>query len=244
MTKTENIITLGRKEKTLAILVATCAMTLLISNLAATKLWDLPILHIAVDGGLLIFPLSYVIEDIIVDIYDQKIANQAVVISMSLNLIAAAVLIAVGLLPAYSGWEGQEAYSAILGFEPRIMLASLTSYLLCGLLNNYLFTRIRKKQNEEEVRNEKLKKRNKSKKRIFNRFGGYRVRAILSSIPARIVDITVFEVGAFLGILTLPEFLAQATGAFFEGLIVELVLVITIIPLIVKKVESWLNTKV
>lgn len=222
--KAENIITLGRKEKTLAILVATCAMTLLISNLAATKLWDLPILHIAVDGGLLIFPLSYIIEDIIVDIYGERIANQAVIISMGLNLIAAAVLIIVGLLPAYPGWEGQEAYASILGFEPRIMLASLASYTLCGLLNNHLFARIRKKQESQK-----------------QHLGGYRVRAILSSIPARLVDITVFEVGAFIGILTLPEFIAQATGAFFEGLIVEIVLVVTVVPPIVARVEKWLK---
>ena len=224
--KTENIISLGRKEKTLAILVATCAMTLLISNLAATKLWDLPLLHIAVDGGLLIFPLSYIIEDIIVEIYGEKIANQAVLISMGLNLIAAAVLIIVGLLPAYPGWEGQEAYASILGFEPRIMLASLASYTLCGLVNNHLFARIRKKQEQPK-----------------QHFGGYRIRAIFSSIPARFVDITVFEIGAFLGVLTLPEFAAQATGAFFEGLIVEIVLVFTIVPLIVAKVENWLNAK-
>ncbi len=198
-------------------------MVLLVSNLVATKLWNLPIFNIAVDGGLMIFPLSYIIGDMIVEIYGKKMANRAVMISMMMNLVAMAVFVVVGMLPGYPGWEGQEAYETILGFAPRIMVASLLGYVLSGWVNNHVFIKIKDKQKAGKTGR------------------GYRVRAIVSSLPARLVDNLTFETLAFIGVLPFSEFLAQMTGAFVEGVIVEALIGVTISPVVLKMIRRYLS---
>lgn len=69
------------KQKLLIFFAAISAGTLLISNLAAVKLWDF--FGIAVDGGVVVFPLTYIIGDLIVECYGKKIAD-SVIISGSL----------------------------------------------------------------------------------------------------------------------------------------------------------------
>ena len=164
----------------------------------------------------MIFPLSYVIGDMVVEIYGEKMANRAVVISMVMNAVAMMVFVIVGILPGYPGWEGQEAYEMILGFAPRIMVASMLGYVLSGWVNNHVFVKIKKKQ------------------KVGRTGRGYRIRAIVSSLPARLVDNVTFET---LAVLSFSEFLAQMTGAFIEGVIVETLIGVTISPVIMKIVR-------
>jgi len=214
-----------KREKVLLILAAMSSITILASNLAAVKLWQLPILNIAVDGGLILFPITYVIGDVIVELYGRKTANTIVWISMILNLIMSAMLLLVVQLPAFPGWGGQEAYASIVGSEPRITIASLVAFLLANLTNNWAFIKIKKRQTKHE--NTKTGK-------------GYALRAIGSSIPAKLVDTTIFEFGAFFGVLSFHDFLLQATGAFFEGLFFEIILCLFVSQFVVRKLKQYL----
>lgn len=128
--------------KLLIIFTALSAGTLLISNLSAVKLWDLA--GIAVDGGLILFPLSYILGDLIVEFYGKEISRTVILSGFAINLIAALVFWIVIALPPYDGWNLQEAYAAVLGYSPRIILGSLAGYLTSNLLNNHLFVRMKK----------------------------------------------------------------------------------------------------
>lgn len=189
-----------KKLKVLTLMTAISASVLIISNIAAVKLWNL--FGIPVDGGLVIFPISYVIGDLIVELYGRKMANNIVYTSLGMNILAVLVFLLVGILPAYTGWDGQASYDAILGFTPRIVAGSLTAYLVSGLMNNLVFEKIKQKTGE---------------KKIFLRFIG-------SSLVAKFFDSLIFETIAFFGVLSVPEFFAQAGFAYLASIVLEMLL--------------------
>ena len=97
------------KQRTLIYFAAVSAGALLLSNLAAIKLWDL--FGIAVDGGVVVFPLTYIIGDLIVEFYGRRIARNVILASFLVNVIAVAVFYIVIALPVYPGWELQRILS-------------------------------------------------------------------------------------------------------------------------------------
>ncbi|MEG0265659.1 MAG: queuosine precursor transporter [Erysipelotrichaceae bacterium] len=176
--------------------------TLLISNLAAIKLWDF--FGIAVDGGVILFPLTYIIGDLIVEFYGEKIAKNIILAGFFVNIIAVIVFNIVIALPVYEGWTMQNAFASVLGFAPRIIIGSLIAYVCANLFNNYIFTKL------------------KNGKGIFAR--SFIARAIGSSTFAHIIDSAIFETIAFLGVLSFQEFLIQACFAYVLGIGFEIVL--------------------
>lgn len=185
--------------KGLVVLAIGSAGVLLISNLTATKLWDF--CGIPVDGGILIFPLSYIIGDVVVELYGKKMADYIIKISFGLNLLAVITFLLVGLLPAYADWQGQAAYMAIFGFVPRVVLGSFVAYVLSGLMNNLIFVKIKQRTGDKKLW----------------------LRTIGSSVVAKLVDITIFETIAFLGVLSIEDFWRQAIFAYVAGMALEIV---------------------
>lgn len=196
-------------EKKVWLLVALAVLsagTLFVANLSAVKIWGLPLgdALIPVDGGIVIFPVSYIVSDITVQIYRKKAADKVALISAAFCLSAVVVLWIVGLLPGYPDWPYADAYAAIFGFTPRIIIGSLLGYVLGTFVNNRIFEAVRAKFGDT----------NKT----------YGLRALFSSWGGKIFDVGVFEVVAFLGILPFEEFLTQAVFAYFAGVALELIL--------------------
>lgn len=205
------------KQTTLIYLTAISAGILLISNLAATKLWNM--FGVAVDGGILCFPISYVLGDIIIEFYGKKVAKSVIFSSILLNILAVLVFWAVCTLPPFTGTEEMQASIVnVLGFAPRIILGSLTAYFFSQFSNNYIFVKIKQKTGS------KL----------------FLVRALGSSVVAHFLDSLVFETIAFLGVLPFNDFLNQAILAYLLSLGLELVLS-PLELLIVSKVRPILN---
>lgn len=189
------------KMKLLIYFAALSASTLLISNLAAVKLWNF--FGIAVDGGVVLFPITYIIGDLIVEFYGKKIAKNIIIAGFLVNVIAIVVFYIVIALPAYDGWNMQEALSMVLGFTPRIIIGSLIAYICSNLFNNFMFTHL------------------KNGNGIFA--SSFIARALGSSAFAHIIDCLIFETIVFLGILPFNAFLAQAGFAYVLGIGFEVV---------------------
>ena len=120
------------KQTTLIYLTAISAGILLISNLAATKLWNM--FGVAVAG------------DIIIEFYGKKVAKSVIFSSILLNILAVLVFWAVCALPPFTGTEEMQASIVnVLGFAPRIILGSLTAYFFSQFSNNYIFVKIKQK---------------------------------------------------------------------------------------------------
>lgn len=191
-----------KKYKLLIYFIAISAGALLISNLCAIKLWNLG--GIAVDGGVVLFPVTYIIGDLIVELFGQKTARSIIYAGFLVNVIAVIVFYIVIALPPYPGWEMQDAFASVLGFSPRIIAGSLCGYLGSNLLNTHLFTKMRNGNG------------------MFAR--SFIARALGSSVFAHIIDSALFETIAFIGVLPFNEFVAQAVFAYVLGLILEVVL--------------------
>ena len=195
-------------------LTALSASVLVISNIVAVKLWNF--CGIAVDGGIAIFPLSYIIGDVVMELYGKKIGDHVVFVGFAINIMAVLVFLLVGALPEYPGWGGQESYNAILGFTPRIVIGSLAGYVTSGLVNNFVFAKIKKRTGE---------------KYLFLRLLG-------SSMIAKVFDILLFDTIAFLGVLSFSEFCSQVAFAYGAGIVLEILLT-PLTYLVVKALKKY-----
>ena len=144
--------TFSRARGNYDLVVALFVALLLISNVAATKLiafgptWSpfgLPVLPIITDGGALLFPLTYVLGDVLAEVFGMRGARRAILLGFGVSLLASLTFLAVGAAPAAPGYENQEAFVAVLGFVPRIVVASLAGYLVGQFLNAWVLVKLK-----------------------------------------------------------------------------------------------------
>lgn len=128
------------------VVVAVFVALLLISNIGATKL--IAIGPLTFDGGAILFPLTYVIGDVLSEVYGFKAAKKAIWIGFVMAFIAAVSFWLVQLAPPADIWENQSAFEAVLGFVPAIVVASLAGYLCGQFLNSYVLVKIKERTQE------------------------------------------------------------------------------------------------
>ena len=138
------------------VVVALFCGLLLISNIAATKLITvvdgLPIIQgIFTDGGAFLFPLTYILGDVLAEVYGLRQARRAIWLGFFLAALASVTFLVVGLAPPGPGYENQDAFLAVLGFVPRIVVASLAGYLAGQFLNAYVLVKIKNRTNERKM---------------------------------------------------------------------------------------------
>ncbi|MEA3407408.1 MAG: queuosine precursor transporter [Chloroflexota bacterium] len=153
--------------------------TLMISNIASSKILDLG--FFTFDGGTLLFPISYILGDVVTEVYGYSRARRVIWAGFGANLLMALVLVVVGLLPPTEGWEHQAAYEAILGVTPRIVMGSLIAYWVGSFSNSWLM----------------------AKMKILTRGRWLWTRTIASTLLGEGIDTLLFVVIAFYG--TLPR---------------------------------------
>ncbi len=114
---------------------------LLISNVASSKILALGPFEF--DGGTILFPLSYIFGDILTEVYGYKRTRKIIWLGLGMAILMALVFMAVAALPPAGGWDGQEAYMAILGWTPRIVLASVIAYAAGEFSNSCILAKIK-----------------------------------------------------------------------------------------------------
>lgn len=129
------------KYKYLDLVIVFFVASLLISNLAATKLIDL--WGLIVDGGAVLFPLVYILGDVLTEVYGYKYARRAIWAGFITMIIAVLCFTAVRYLPAAEGYQDQIAFETVLGFFPRIVVASLAAYLVGEFLNAFVLAKLK-----------------------------------------------------------------------------------------------------
>jgi queuosine precursor transporter len=195
---------------TYAVLVAVFCGLLLISNIAATKtitvvdgLPDLLGGGIFTDGGAILFPLTYIVGDVLAEVYGLRQAKRAIWVGFSLAALASLTFLAVGAAPPGPGYENQEAFSAVLGFVPRIVLASLAGYLVGQFLNAYVVVKIKERTKERHLW----------------------ARLIGSTVVGEFADTMLFCFIAFVGIFpTWGGLISYAIAGYFYKVLVEVIM--------------------
>lgn len=139
-----------RRHGSYDLVLATFVGLLLISNVAATKLIEVgpdvgPFLPLITDGGALLFPLTYVLGDVLTEVYGFRRARRAILTGFVLAALMSLTFLAVGAAPPAADWPLQDAWTSVLGFVPRIVVASLAGYLAGQLLNAVVLVRLKRR---------------------------------------------------------------------------------------------------
>ena len=122
----------------LAVLFVTCLIT---ANIIAVKL--VSVAGLVLPAAVIIFPLSYIIGDVITEVYGYREARRVIWLGFAANALVVLAVWAALHLPAASFWDGQAAYERILGAVPRIVAASLIAYLVGEFANAYVLARMK-----------------------------------------------------------------------------------------------------
>ena len=156
------------------ILFAAC---LLISNILAVKIimigpWAAP-------AGVLIFPISYIIGDVVAEVWGYQKARLIIWAGFAVNLIAILFYSLSIVIPAAPFWSNQDAYATILQYSPRIALASIVAYLFGSFINAYVLSRVK----------------------VLTAGKNFSLRAVVSTIAGEGIDSIIFMSIAFIGII-------------------------------------------
>lgn len=123
---------------TIACLFATC---LVLANILAVKLTEVQ--GRVLDAGNVVFPVTYIIGDVITEVWGFKAARRVIFTAFLCNLVAALAIQAAIHLPAAGFWGDQQAYEDILGFSLRLLGASFCAFLAGELTNSVIMARLK-----------------------------------------------------------------------------------------------------
>jgi len=123
------------------LVTAAFVAVILISNVASSKFLVLG--PFTFDGGTLLFPVSYIFGDILTEVYGYRNARRVIWAGFTAAALMAGAFALVGVLPSAPGWTKQEAYTAILGTTPRIVLGSLVAYWAGSFSNAFIMAKVK-----------------------------------------------------------------------------------------------------
>lgn len=115
--------------------------TLIISNIVAVKISDFGGHYL--DSGNIVFPVSYILGDVLTEVYGYRYARRIIWSAFIANAFAVLTIVAAGELPAAPFWEDQAAYDAILGQAWRIVAASFVAFLAGEFSNSIVLSRLK-----------------------------------------------------------------------------------------------------
>ncbi|MDV2989855.1 MAG: queuosine precursor transporter [Dehalogenimonas sp.] len=124
------------------VVTALFVAALITANVIAVKLIAVGS-DIVLPAAILVFPLSYIIGDILTEVYGFAWARRVIWLGFLCNLIFVFFIWLGGLLPGASFWGGQEAYESILGYTPRLLLASFCGYLIGSFSNAAVMSKMK-----------------------------------------------------------------------------------------------------
>jgi len=121
-----------------ACLFVACLIT---SNIISVKL--ILVIGLVMPAGVIVFPLSYIIADVLTEVYGYAHARRVIWIGFFCNLITVTAVWMGNAAEPAPFWDGQTAYDRILGYSPRLLAASFTAYLAGEFFNAYVLAKMK-----------------------------------------------------------------------------------------------------
>lgn len=156
---------------------------LVAANLLETKVVQLG--PVTVTAGLIVFPISYIINDCIAEVWGFRKARLIIWMGFLMNFMVVSMGQIAVALPAASFWEGEEGFNFVFGLAPRIAVASLSAFLVGSFINAYVM----------------------SKMKVASHGKNFSARAILSTVAGEGADSVIFFPLAFAGLMPVSELL-------------------------------------
>lgn len=200
------------------IISMTLAVSLITSNFFVPRLWKIPFFDLQLSGAVLLFPVSYILNDCLTEVYGYRKARLVIWIAFALSLFTAIMSDVVRALPAPIDPAAQEIASSFNGLfhmVPITTAASLIAFLLGSHVNAWVMSRMKVS----------------SKGR---RFGW---RAIISSLAGELADSIVFYPIVFAAILPATQILKLAALQISVKVLYEII-ILPVTTLIVNSLKQ------
>ena len=191
-------------------------VVLIASNIFETKQIAAGPIHLT--GGMLTFPLCYIIVKLVCEVWGYRRAIMLVWVGFAMNFLFLAAAAIVDFLPGAEYWTNDAGFHAIFGLSARITLASFIAFLCGSFLNAFIMSRLKAKH---------------AGKKLPRRY-------ILAAVVGELVDSVFFFPIAFIGVLAGTEVLDQAIDQFVMKTAYEIVFLPVVIYYInrVKRFEE------
>ncbi len=154
---------------------------LIAANVLETK--QIQVGSISLTGGFIVFPISYIINDCVCEVWGFRKARLIIWTGFAMNFLFVTFGALCDLIPGAPYWNNQEGFHAIFGLAPRIAAASFVAFIAGSFINAYVMSRMK------------------------IRDGGRRfsARAILSTIAGESLDSIIFFPLALGGVVPMDE---------------------------------------
>lgn len=162
----------------MSMLFTVCLLT---ANLLGTK--QIAMGPINVTGGLLIFPVSYIINDCVCEVWGYNRARLLIWLGFIMNFFFVAVCALCDSIPGAPYWDNDAGFHAIFGLAPRIALASFLAFIAGSFINAYVMSRMK----------------------VMSQGKHFSLRAILSTVFGEGADSLIFFPLAFYGVIPTSE---------------------------------------
>lgn len=147
------------------ILFCVCLIT---ANILETK--QIQVLGISLTGGLIVFPVSYIINDCVCEVWGYSKARMLIWTGFAMNFFFVAVGALCDIIPGAPYWDNEAGFHAIFGLAPRITAASFIAFVFGSFINAYVMSRMK----------------------ISSQGRNFSLRAIVSTIAGESVDSLIF----------------------------------------------------
>ena len=186
---------------------------LIASNLFETKLFMAG--NLALTGGVIIFPVSYIINDCMVEVYGYRKARLVIWTGFLMNFFVVAMALIVRILPAAPFWDGGPHFDYVFAMAPRVTVASMLAFLCGSTVNAWIMSRMKVASNGKR----------------------FSVRAIVSSLGGETVDSLIFFPIAFFGLEVRELLYLMVTQVVLKTLYEIIILPVT--SLVVRKLKRF-----
>ena len=201
----------------LGVLFCICLVT---SNLLTTKVIQIGNL-ITITGGMFVFPISYIINDCIAEVWGYKKIRLIIWVGFAANLLVLAFAQIAVICPSPEFWDGEESFNFVFGLAPRITIASFTAFLAGSFLNAYVISRMK----------------------IISKGKYFSFRAIVSTLAGETADSFIFFPIAFWGLVAGKNLLVMIVTQICLKSLYEIIVLPVTIPF-VKYLKRMENTDI
>jgi len=189
---------------------------LILANLLETKIIQLG--PITATAGLMVFPISYIINDCIVEVWGYRKARFIIWVGFAMNFLVVGLTQLAVLMPAAPFWESEAAFNSIYGMAPRIVTGSFCAFLVGSFINAFVMSRMK----------------------IASNGKNFSFRAIVSTIAGESADSIIFFPIAFGGIIPFNSLLLMIITQICLKSVYEIIILPVTIRVVkwIKKIED------
>lgn len=135
------------------IITAFFCMAFTIANLITVKVIDLGFLGMETPAGVLIYPLIYILTNVIADVYGEKVAQRTIILGLCVDILFVFMTTLILFLPSPAFFTGDSSLAFVFTQTPRILVASYISYLIGNFVNARITAKLNKGEEYSSVKN-------------------------------------------------------------------------------------------